>query len=159
MPITVQITGRDAVAAQLQAMSSAVQRALIDAVAQSAIAVQTRVQQKLAGEVLNERTGRLHDSIAVISDGGGLTATIGTDVVYAGVHEFGFTGSETVREHLRRQSIAFGKPIAPVEVLVRAHSRRVDFPERSFLRSALAELEPDINDAIEAAVSEAVKAP
>ncbi len=157
MPITVEITGREAVIAQLQAIGSAARASLVDAVTASAIAVQQRVQEKLAGEVLNERTHRLHDSIAVTSDDGGLSAAIGTDVAYAGVHEFGFSGSENVREHLRRQSVAFGKPIAPVEVLVRAHSRRVDFPERSFLRSALAELQPDIHDRLEAAVSEAVK--
>ena len=57
------------------------------------------------------------------------------------MHEFGFSGTQNVRESLRTVKQAFGRPISPVEAIVRAHSRKVDLPERSFLRSALRELE------------------
>jgi HK97 gp10 family phage protein len=160
MPITIQITGQEAVIARLKAMGGGVRQSLRRAVIASAIDVQARSRQKLAGEVLNERTHHLHDSIhfeTVQDDASGVVTRVGTDVAYAAFWEYGFSGTENVREHLRRTSVAFGRPITPVDVLVRAHSRQVDQAPRSFLRSALAELEPEIRARIEAAVHQAVK--
>jgi HK97 gp10 family phage protein len=154
--ITVQIEGDSAVIAHLQAMGSEVRASLRRAVVESAVMVQQRTREKLAGEVLQERTHHLHDSIHHAiqrDDADGVVATVGTDVVYAAIHEYGFNGTEQVREHLRRISVAFGKPIAPVEATVRAHARRVDMPARSFLRSALTELEPEIRARLEGAIA------
>jgi hypothetical protein len=55
-----------------------------------------------------------------------------------------------VREHLRRAKS--GK-----ESTVRQHSRNMNLPERSFLRSALADMQPAIRQDIRSGISEAVK--
>lgn len=160
MALTVEIVGQEQVIAHLRSMSDGVRQNLKRAVIASSIDVQARSREKLAGEVLNERTHHLHDSVhyeLVQDDAGGIVAKVGTDVVYARFWECGFSGTETVREHLRRQSVAFGKPIVPVDVLVKQHARKVNQAPRSFLGSALAELEPQIRDRLEQAVQQAVK--
>lgn len=157
--ITITILGADQVVLRLREMTSATRAALARAVTASAIELEARAKEKLAGEVLKERTHHLHDSIhhQVQESASAVTGVVGTDVVYAAIHEYGFSGTEQVREHLRRISVAFGKPIAPVEATVRAHSRRMQMPERSFLRSSLKELEPAIVARLRAAVEQAVQ--
>lgn len=107
-----------------------------------------RMKTKLSGEVLNVRTGRLRRSITssgrVTTDG--YAVTVGTNVVYASVHEFGFTGNVVVPAHLRLVRKAWGRPVTnPTQHMVRAHTMRMRLPERSFARSSLAEQEAIIN--------------
>ena len=52
---------------------------------------------------------------------------------WAHVHQFGFSGRETVSPHRRTINQAFGVPIAPREVEVRGHSRDMRIPKRSFI--------------------------
>ncbi len=102
---------------------------------------------KLSGQVLNVRTGRLRRSITqrVETSPGQITGIVGTNVKYARVHEFGFTGPQSVKAHVRQIKSAFGRSLSGTRpVIVRAHSRNVHIPERSFLRSALADMEPRI---------------
>jgi phage gpG-like protein len=117
------------------------------------------VQDKLSGQVLKVRTGTLRRSIdqAVTDEGANVVGTVSTNVKYARVHEYGFKGVVTVRESLRTIRQAFGRPIDAKQITVRAHSRKMDLPERSFLRSALADLETSgaIRVEMEAAVKRA----
>jgi hypothetical protein len=96
---------------------------------------------KLGGEVLHARTGTLRASVfaAVAESPGGVTLSLGSDVPYAAFQEFGFSGSEAVREHLRRITTAFGRPIrtGARDVLVRAYTRRLAYPRHSFLSRTL----------------------
>lgn len=106
---------------------------------------------KLSGQVLNVRTGRLRRSINYRMEGENTTHVagyVGTNVKYGRAQEYGFHGTVSVREHLRMQKKAFGKSIEPVEVTVRAHAMRLNLPERSFLRSALKDLEPELQAAL-----------
>ena len=58
----------------------------------------------------------------------------GTNLIYAGVHNDGFTdSSQRVRAHTRRITQAFGRRISPVEVQVSAFARRMSIPQREFL--------------------------
>lgn len=101
--------------------------------------------EKLHGQVLNQRTGNLARSITpeVTSTESQVTGTVGipqlSTVPYAAIHEFGFQGTESVREFVRTQTHAWGKPITPREVTVQAHERQVSFPARSYLRTSLQE--------------------
>lgn len=102
---------------------------------------------KLSGQVLNVRTGRLRRSINTRMEGENTPSVagyVGTNVVYGRAQEYGFHGVVTVRESLRKQTKAFGKSIEPVDVVVRSHTRHVNLPEHSFLRSALADMAPTI---------------
>lgn len=93
------------------------------------------VVAKLSGDVLDVRTGQLRDSIhsRVAAEAGEIVGTVGVDpaspaAAYAGVHEFG--GVFAIPEHLSHSRLGN-------EFTVRAHD--ANFPERSFLRSALSE--------------------
>lgn len=156
--VSVEAIGVESVQVRLREMNGQVRQALIAAVTvQAAQMVQVVKEDKLSGQVLGQRTRRLRDSIhdQVTPTGSGVQATVGSDVAYAAFWEYGFQGTEAVREHLRHITQAFGRPITGRDVLVSAHSRKVDAPARSFLRSTLAEREPIILAAIEQAVQQA----
>jgi phage gpG-like protein len=120
------------------------------------------MRDKLSGQVLKVRTGTLRRSITarVEDTENSVLATVGTNVAYAARHEYGFTGTESVREHMRTITQAFGRPLkeGSKSITVHGFSRKINYPEHSFLRSALAELEPKIKTQLAQAVSEAVKA-
>lgn len=130
--------------------------------------LQARVKEKLSDDVLHVRTGTLRRSInrQVIKQVDGVEAVVGTNVEYAAIHEYGFQGAVSVREHVRRITTAsrieatldkirlaramkfseLGPAVRRTRyvsgvAVVRAHTREVNMPERSFLRSALRELE------------------
>lgn len=144
--------------ARLAAMPGLIRQRLIAAMDREAATLQGLVKQKLSGEVLDNVTGRLRRSINVERQDSDTTLvrTVGTNVRYARAHEYGFTGTVNVREHLRHITQAFGRPIRPRDVVVHAHAMRMHLPERSFLRSALQERAPSIRDALTAAVRGAV---
>lgn len=117
--------------------------------------------KKLSGQVLNvgKRGGRLRRSINQkfnATGPSGPVGTVGTNVSYARVHELGFSGDVQVREHMRKIKEAWGKPLAePIEIAVRAHTRAMNMPVRSFLRTALADIQPEVLPSITAAVERA----
>jgi hypothetical protein len=82
---------------------------------------------------------------------------VSTPVKYARPHEYGFHGTVDVREHMRTIKQAFGRPIEPGRGHGSAHSMKMNLPERSFLRSALMDMESagTIRNEMEAAVSRA----
>jgi phage gpG-like protein len=147
----------DGLAQRVPRVTSGVERAI----AALTIRLQRNVvTTKLQGQALNVKTGRLQRSITQRFEGAGSASPsgiVGTNVKYARAHEYGFHGTVTVREHLRAQTMAWGKSIAPQQVTVGAHSMKMNIPERSFLRSALREMAPEIFQTIDKAVREAVK--
>jgi len=119
----------------------------------------TKVKRdKLSGQVLNVRTGRLRRSInqKVTTVDGLVVGTVGTNVEYAAVHEYGFKGAVSVKEHLRTIKMAWGVPIPPKRVTVSAHNRNMNLPMRSFLRSALSDMDAEIMTELRASVGRAI---
>lgn len=125
------------------------------------LSLQRRVKaDKLSGQALKVRTGRLRRSINTRLEGMNtdqVTGYVGTNVSYARAHEYGFTGQVNVKQSLRMQTMAWGKSIEPKQVVVRAHARNVTLPERSFLRSALEEMDAEIQRELSGAVTEAIR--
>ncbi len=117
---------------------------------------------KLGGSVLHARTGTLRASVfATVAEGpDGVTLSLGSDASYAAFQEFGFSGRETVREHLRRITTAFGRPIrtGARDVLVHAYTRRLDYPAHSFLGSALQEQQTAMVGELRQAIEQAAGA-
>lgn len=149
------VTGDAEVIQHLRAIPAKARQELTLTVRRLAIDLQRYVKQdKLSGQVLRNRTGTLRRSITnkVISAPDGVRAQVGTNVAYARVHEYGFNGTEAIKEHLRKVKMAFGRPIDEVVVNVRAHSRRVNIKERSFLRSSLSDKSDTIKAELKAAV-------
>lgn len=118
-----------------------------------------RVERKLSGEVLQQRSGRLAGSITVAVERSGLSAsaTVSSDAPYAAIHEFG--GTIPVRTILPQSARALAFPWRGQQLFFKRVSLpAVTMPERSFMRSALAETEPEIRAALDAALAEAVQA-
>jgi len=116
-----------------------------------------RVEDNLSGAVLQRRSGRLAASIVQQVDG--LSASVGFDpaaVPYGAAQEFG----ADLRAHLI--AVKNARALSFVVAGRRVFAKHVMFPgahlpERSFLRSALADLAPDIGAAIAAAVADTVQ--
>jgi len=122
--------------------------------------------QKLSGQVLHVRSGTLRRSInrKVFEDATGFFAQVGTNVKYAAAHEYGFSGSVSVKSHVRKIRSKAAKPTksgkgkeSVRQVVVREHSRFVHLPERSFLRSTVKEMFPRIQQELKAAALRALK--
>ena len=96
------------------------------------------VTEKLSGQVLKNRSGNLRTSVHfgdITETPNGITGTVGTIREYAAAHEYG--GPYQVKEHLRMQTMAWGRPMTPKQVTVKEFT--MNMPQRSFLRSALRE--------------------
>jgi hypothetical protein len=157
--IAAYLVGDAEALARLHAIPDAVNSGLARAIAKLGIDLQRTVQEdELSGQTIAARSGSLRSSIdlRIGQSAARVTATIFSDSVYARAHEYGFAGTVDVRASLRRIRVAFGRPISEKTVNVQAHRRRMDLPERSFLRSALEEITPAIRDEVELALREAV---
>jgi hypothetical protein len=157
--ITAYLVGDMQLLERLRGLPDAINSGLLRGITQLGIELQRHVQEdKLSGQVLRSRTGSLRSSISLQVDqnGGAVTASVFTDSRYAGVQEYGFAGTVSVRASLRRIREAFGRPIGERRISVRAHDRRMNLPERSFLRSALEDMAPAIREEVEAALAAAV---
>ena len=118
------------------------------------------MQNRLSGQVLNVRTGNLRRSIhqQVTSSGGLVVGEVNTNVRYGVAHEYGFTGTVNVKASMRQIRQAFGRPLkSPRYVQIRAHSRNVKLPERSFLRSALRDMKPGIEADLQKSIERALR--
>lgn len=116
-------------------------------------------EQKLTGQVLKTgKTGHLRQSIApaLTMEDQGLTAQVGTNLVYARIHEYGGMTRAHVIQARNKKALAFQ---VGGQGLVRKSVQHPGskMPERSFLRSSLRENEARIRAAIEAAVARGVK--
>lgn len=96
--------------------------------------------QDTARRIVPVDTGNLQGSIQkspnVVSPGD-LTGRVGTNLEYAKVIEFGFTGTQKVSAHRRTMTKGFGPDSAyPMTVGVEAHTRRVDRSGNYYLTKA-----------------------
>lgn len=146
--------------AKWQKMPASMQAGVEKTVQRLSLQLLALVKNKLSDDVLHVRTGRLRRSInqRVTSDQNSVTGIVGTNVEYAQRLEYGFKGTESVRESLRHITQAFGKQLKePKTITVRAHTRNVDYPAHSFLRSALAQMRPQIEKDMQAALIKSAK--
>jgi phage gpG-like protein len=89
------------------------------------------VKKKLSGEVLKVRSNRLRGSIArgpVQGDGKVLQVVVGTNVVYARIHEFGGVIVPKRKKYLR--FVVDGKTV---------FAKRVVIPKRPYIAPSIAE--------------------
>lgn len=157
MSIEGNVSGDREVIRRFEALGPSLREELIRAVGRITLRLMRRsVQDKLSGQVLKRRTGTLARSVTqsprTYEAGQRIVGTVGISditgrggrrpVKYGRVHEFGFDGPVSVKEHLRRVKQAFGRPLkSPVQATVRAHSKHMKLPVRSFLATALRDLD------------------
>jgi phage gpG-like protein len=150
----------DGASGALTALPERLRHALADKANALAAALEAKVQQKLAGEVLNARTGALARSIVTtIEDASAdISVRIATsgDVKYAAIHEFGgvIPPHQIVPDKVKALAFAIdGKQVFAARVNLPA----VTMPERSYMRSSLAEMADEIADELSNAVVEAAR--
>ncbi len=151
---------RDSASAALAAMPDRISAALSDKANALAAELEAKVQQKLAGGVLNPRTGALARSIVTTIEDAApdVSVTVATtgDVKYAAIHEFGGTIPPHQIVPDKAKVLAFavnGKQVFATRVNLPA----VTMPERSYMRSSLAEMADVIREELTEAILEATR--
>jgi phage gpG-like protein len=113
------------------------------------------------GVISNQLRSHLRRNDATVSDGV-VDASIGDNMAYAAVHEFGFDGEVTVKSFVRKQrsrDLVKGKKqklVSSGVAYVKSFTRHMRMPERSYIRSSISERLGDYNTALSAAVLEAL---
>ncbi|MCE9561890.1 MAG: hypothetical protein K8U57_07535 [Planctomycetes bacterium] len=159
--LSVTLVGDKELVARLEAMPDKLRAALLRKVTYLALRLENKVKtDKLSGQVLNHKSGRLWRSIqhSVASTPTSVTGKVYSagDVKYAAIHEFGGTTKPHIIEAKSAGSLAFawnGK---------QAFFKRVNhpgskIPERSYLRSSLADMRDEIVAGLEEAASQALQ--
>jgi phage gpG-like protein len=172
--ITGRIVGDKAVQAALQRRAADTESAIRAAVLRLSFNLQRNVRtNKLSGTPLKRVTGDLSRSIYVTTEDNGFTGVVGANVPYAARQEYGFQGIESVREYVRRSRAQMatakfnklGNETRPSKakgkgagvIIVHAHSRQVNYPAHSYLRSALSEMRGEITAQLTAAMRKALQ--
>ena len=149
----------DDASAALAAMPERVRDALSSKANALAAELQGKIQQKLAGAVLNARTGALARAIVTTIDdsSANVSVTIGAsgDIKYAAINEFGGTipPHQVVPDKARVLAFVVGGKQA---FAMRVNLPAIAMPERSYLRSSLGEMADEIKDELSEAVAEAL---
>ncbi|WP_158810114.1 hypothetical protein [Beijerinckia sp. L45] len=123
-------------------------------------ALATKVDANLTGGVLQTRSGALRASIqaALAADAAAITITLeSTGVVYAAIQEYG--GRTAAHDIVATKALAlrFAGAGGPA-FAKRVHHPGSMIPARSYLGSALAELQAEIADGLKAALLDALGA-
>ncbi len=147
-------------AAALAAMPERVQAALADRANALAAELQAKIQQKLSGDVLHAKSGALARSIVATIEatmaGVSVSVAANGDVKYAAIHEFGgvIPPHQIVPDKARALAFAVGgKEVFAARVNLPA----IAMPERSYMRSSLAEMADDITEGLTEAVMAAMQ--
>lgn len=157
--ISVTVVGDKEVITRFKAMPERVGQALRRAVTALALQLEGLVKQKLTGQVLNVRTGALRRSIAHRVDAQrdrvvGHVFSSG-DVRYAAIHEFG--GKTPAHDIVPNKAQVLAFVIGGRQIFARVvHHPGSVMPERSYLRSSLADMRHDIEERLAGAVREEV---
>lgn len=168
--INLSLVGGTELVTKLDRMPTRLREELKVGLGRLALKLARLARAKVNGPLLKRRTGALWQSIngTVLEEGdkiAGVTSVAGDAfskghkvLDYARAHEYGFHGTVSVKEHMREIKQAFGRSIAPRQITVRAHDMRMNLPERSFLRSSLADLEAagDVRAELDGAISRSV---
>ena len=138
-----EVIGSVKVEARLQELSKEMHEGVAKAMFALTIELQRIIkEEKLSGQVLKTRTSNLRNSISYEfnNDGTNIDGVVGTNVnaiPYARIHEFGGIIEAKKAKFLRFK-------IGNRWVM----KRSVKIPERSYLRTALKDLEPKIQNTI-----------
>ena len=150
----------DAASPALATLPDRLRAALAVKSAVLATELQATIQQKLSGDVLNMKSGALAGSIGVAVDESSASITVhiftSPDVKYAAIHEFGGTipPHQVLPDKARALAFLVG---GKQGFAARVNLPAITMPERSYMRSSLAEMAGEIHDELDVAVVEAIQ--
>jgi phage gpG-like protein len=159
--LSITLTGADQVGARLDGLSPAVLAAIAAKSAALTDQLLQRVHRKLGGALLKARTGALAASIGVDGpslDGDRVVTTVfaGAGIKYAAIQEYG--GVTAPHDILPSRGKALAFMVGGEQVFARlVHHPGSRIPERSYLRSSLAEMADQIESGMKAAVIDAIR--
>jgi len=159
--LTVTLTGADELGARLDRAPATVQAAVAAKSAALAAELLELVRAKLTGGVLQSRSGALAASAGVDGpaiDGDQIVTTLfaGADLKYAEIQEYGGVTSPHDILPARAKALAF--LMGGQQVFARiVHHPGSRVPERSYLRSSLAEMADRIETEMKAAALDALR--
>jgi phage gpG-like protein len=147
--ITAEIIQGKNVPKQLRERGERFESAVAQTVLRLAIKMQGLVKQKLSDDVLKVKSGRLRRSInySISNQGNLTTAIVGTNVVYAAIHEFGGSIPAHTVFPKTRQALKFSMD-GKIVFAKRANVPTIKMPKRSFLQSSLEQMTPEIRDTL-----------
>jgi phage gpG-like protein len=159
--MTIALDGADALQARFAGFPTEMLDSLSAKTALLAQALAHKVRDdKLTGGVLNVASGALRASIVaeVGVDASGVFASVGSvgDVKYAAIHEYGGKTAAHEIVALKAEALAFANGGAMVFARCVAHPGST-IPERSYLRSSLAEMVEEIIAALAESPREALE--
>jgi phage gpG-like protein len=156
--LTIRLSDIEALDTRLAALPAELKADLMAKIASLASALAEKIRsEKLSGQVLNAVSGALRDSIGSETsfEGDSIVASLGSDgaVKYAAIHEYG--GKTAAHEILPSKA----NVLTFVAGGAMRFARRVEhpgslIPERSYLRSSLAEMTDEILAALAASPDE-----
>lgn len=146
--LNIQISGTDEVLKRLKSKPAQVRSALLQKVYILTLKLEAHVKNdKLSGQVLNTVSGRLKRSIQskIVDSGETITGQVfsSKDVPYNAIQEFGGKTSAHLILPNKAKALAFMYEGKMTFARVVHHPGSV-IPERSYLRSALADMKPEI---------------
>ena len=158
--IEMQVTGDRELMSKLNGMPNKIRMALVRKITALSIQLEAHIKRdKLDGQVLHVRSGHLSQSIfhEVEDTGNAVIATVasGGNIPYAAIHEYGGRTAAHEIFPTKGQALAFiwgGKQVFFKSV----HHPGSVMPERSYMRSSLADMAQQIIDGMNQAVGEGV---
>jgi len=150
----------DTATAALGAMPERIRAALVAKAGVLAAKLQAKIGQKLSGEVLQMKSGALAGSLGVTIEetSGGVAVRLATsaDVKYAAIHEYGgvIPPHQIVPDKAKALAFLVGGKQA---FAARVNLPAIAMPERSYMRTSLAEMADDIRDELAATAIEAIQ--
>lgn len=155
MIVNITLVGSTELVAKLDAMPAVVRRVLLAKVNALTLKLEARVKAKLTNDVLNVQTGALRRSIFSTVDDtqAAVTGRVRSsgDVKYARIHEYGGVTPPHDIVPVKAKALAFvvgGKQVFAKIV----HHPGSKMPERSYLRSSLADMRNEIITGLRSAV-------
>ena len=154
----IQLSLHDGASAALAAMPDRIRDALSSKATALAADLQAKIQQKLSGAVLSQKSGALAGSIAATVDNSSadVSVTVATgDIQYAAIHEFGgiIPPHEIVPDKAKALAFILGGKQA---FAARVNLPAIAMPERSYMRSSLAEMADEIGEELGEVVAGAI---
>lgn len=143
-----QLALLDTYSEALAALPDRLRTALLAKANELAAALQAKIQQKLSGGVLNQKSGALAGSIVATiddaSDGVAVTIATSPDIKYAAIHEYGgvIPPHEIVPDKAKALAFVLGGKRVFVK---RVNLPAITMPERSYMRSSLEEMAGEIS--------------
>lgn len=148
--INVTLTGDRELILKLQKMPVSVAAVLVTSIKMLSLKLQAKIQRdKLSGQVLKVVTGALRRSIhatPVVKTGSVVRGGVASsgDVKYAGIHEFGGRTKAHIIEPRKAKALAFMGKSGDMVFAKKVNHPGSVMPERSFMRSSLAEMAVEI---------------